>query len=49
LKYPKGALVFNGTYEDDFCIASQTTKNYPSVGRWLEAWVFRSLKLASVP
>jgi hypothetical protein len=25
--------------------ASQTTKNYPSVGRWLEVWVFRSLKL----
>jgi hypothetical protein len=25
--------------------ASQIAKNYPSVGRWLEVWDFRSLKL----
>ena len=49
LQYPKGALVFNGTDEDDSCIASQTTKNYPSTGRWPEVWGFRSSKLAFVP
>jgi hypothetical protein len=27
------------------CIASQTTKNYPSVGRWPEAWVFAKLEI----
>jgi hypothetical protein len=47
LKYPKGALVFNGTDEDDSYTASQTTKNYLSAGRWLEVWGSRSLKLAS--
>jgi hypothetical protein len=33
LQYPKEALVFNGTTEDDFFTASRTTKNYPSAGR----------------
>jgi hypothetical protein len=32
-----------------FCTASRTTKNYTSVGRWPEVWVFRSLKLAFAP
>jgi hypothetical protein len=32
-----------------FCIASRTTKNYPSAGRWAEVWVFQSSKLAFAP
>jgi hypothetical protein len=37
LKYPKGALVFNGSGEEDFFTASWITKGYPSAGRWEEA------------
>jgi hypothetical protein len=33
LKYPKEALVFNGSNEDDFYIVSRTTKKYPFAGR----------------
>jgi hypothetical protein len=40
LKYPKGALVFNGTDEDDFLYCLPDKKNYPSAGRWPEVWVF---------
>jgi hypothetical protein len=42
LKYPKGALVFNGCGEEDFCTVSQIVKRYPSAGRWVEASDFRS-------
>jgi hypothetical protein len=34
LKYPPGSLVFNGTDEDDFCIAFRTTRRYLFAGRW---------------
>jgi hypothetical protein len=34
LKYPKGALVYNGTDEDDFYTVSQTTRKYLFAGRW---------------
>jgi hypothetical protein len=33
LKYPKGALVFNGSGEEDFCTVSRTAKRYLSAGR----------------
>jgi hypothetical protein len=33
LKYPKGALVFNGSGEEYFCIVSRIIKRYPSAGR----------------
>jgi hypothetical protein len=33
LKYPKGALVFNGSGEEDFCTVSRIIKRYPSAGR----------------
>jgi hypothetical protein len=33
LKYPKGALVFNGSGEEDFCTISRIIKRYPSAGR----------------
>jgi hypothetical protein len=33
LKYPKGALVFNDTNDDDFYTVSRTTKKYPFVER----------------
>jgi hypothetical protein len=33
LKYPKGALVFNSSGEEDFCTVSQTTRRYLSAGR----------------
>ena len=33
LKYPKGALVFNGSGEEDFYTVSQITKKYPFAGR----------------
>jgi hypothetical protein len=51
LKYPKGALVFNIMAQTKMTsyIASQTTKNYLSAGRWPEVWAFRSSKLAFVP
>ena len=37
LKYPKGALVFNGSGKKIFCTASRITKGYPSAGKWEEA------------
>jgi hypothetical protein len=49
LKYPKGALVFNGTNEDDFLYCLPDNKSYLSAGRWPEVWVFRSSKLAFLP
>jgi hypothetical protein len=49
LKYPKGALVFNGTTKMTSYTASQTTKNYLSARRWPEVWGSQSLKLASTP
>jgi hypothetical protein len=33
LKYPKGALIFNGSGEEDFCIVSLTARRFLSVGR----------------
>jgi hypothetical protein len=33
LKYPMGALVFNGSGKKIFCTVSRITKRYPSVGR----------------
>jgi hypothetical protein len=33
LKYPKGALVFKGSGEEDFFTVSQITKKYPFAGR----------------
>jgi hypothetical protein len=42
LKYPKGALVFNGSGEEDFCTVSRIVKRYPSVGRRVEASDFRN-------
>jgi hypothetical protein len=33
LKYPKGALVFNGSSEDDFLYCLPDNKEYPFVGR----------------
>jgi hypothetical protein len=33
LKYPKGALVFNGSGEEDFYTVSRITKKYPFAGR----------------
>jgi hypothetical protein len=47
LKYPKGALVFNGTDEDDFLYCLPDNKELSVCRRWLEAWGFRSLKLDS--
>jgi hypothetical protein len=47
LKYPKGALVFNGTDEDDFLYCLPDNKEISVCGRWLKIWDFRSLKLAS--
>jgi hypothetical protein len=45
LKYPKGHLCSMGQTKMTFYTASRTTKNYPSAGRWVEAWGFQSLKL----
>jgi hypothetical protein len=45
LKYPKGALVFIGSGEEDFCTVSRIVKRYPSVERWVEASDFRSWKM----
>jgi hypothetical protein len=33
LKYPKGALVFNGVGKKVFCTVSRIIKRYPSAGR----------------
>jgi hypothetical protein len=49
LKYPKGALVFNGTDKDDSYTVSRTTKRYLSAGRWLKVWDFQSSRLAFPP
>jgi hypothetical protein len=37
LKYPKGALVFNGSGEENFLYVSRAAKRYLSAGRWVEA------------
>jgi hypothetical protein len=37
LKYPKGALIFNGSGEEDSCIVSQTARRSLSAGKWEEA------------
>jgi hypothetical protein len=37
LKYPKGALIFNGTEKKTSCIVSQTARRSLSAGRWQEA------------
>jgi hypothetical protein len=47
LKYPKGALVYNGSGEEDFCTVSQRINKYPSAERWVEASDFRSWKMGS--
>jgi hypothetical protein len=49
LKYPKGALVFNGTDEDDFLYCLPDNKELSVAGKWPEVWGFRSSKLASAP
>jgi hypothetical protein len=49
LKYPKGALVFNGTDEDDFLYCLPNNKELSVSGRWPGVWAFRSSKLAFVP
>jgi hypothetical protein len=49
LKYPKGALVYNGTNEDDFLYCLPDNKEIFVCGRWQKTWDFRSLKLASLP
>jgi hypothetical protein len=36
LKYPKGALIFNGSGEKTSCTASQTARRSLSAGRWQE-------------
>jgi hypothetical protein len=37
LKYSKGALVLNGSGEEDFCTVSRIAKRYLFAGRWVEA------------
>jgi hypothetical protein len=44
LKYPKGALVFNGTNKMISCTVSRIAKKYLFAGRWLRVWDFLSLK-----
>jgi hypothetical protein len=41
LKYPKGALVFNGSGEEDFCTVSWIAKRYLFARRWVEASDFQ--------
>jgi hypothetical protein len=41
LKYPKGALVFNGSGEENFCTVSRIAKRYLFAGRWVEASDFQ--------
>jgi hypothetical protein len=49
LKYPKGALVYNGTNEDDFLYCLPDNKEISICQEMAKTWDFRSLKLASLP
>jgi hypothetical protein len=50
LQYPKGALVFNGTTEDDFLYCLPDNKELSVCqARWPEVWSSRSSKLAFAP
>jgi hypothetical protein len=49
LKYPKEALVFNGTDEDDFLYCLPDNKELSVCREMARIWVFRSSKLAFVP
>jgi hypothetical protein len=49
LKYPKGALMYNGTNEDDFLYCLPGNKEISVCREMAKTWDFRSLKLASVP
>jgi hypothetical protein len=49
LKYPKRDLVYNGQTKMTSYTIFQTTRKYPSAGRWQKIWDFRSLKLAFLP
>jgi hypothetical protein len=49
LKYPKGALVFNGTDEDDFLYCLPDNKEISVYREMAKVWDFRSSKLASPP
>jgi hypothetical protein len=45
LKYPKGALVYNGTDEDDFLYCLPNNKEISVCQEMAKTWDFRSLKL----
>jgi hypothetical protein len=47
LKYPKGALVFNGTNEDDFLYCLPDNKEIYVCREMTKIWDFRNSKLAS--
>jgi hypothetical protein len=49
LKYPKWALVFNGTDEDDFLYYLPDNKEISVCQEMAKTWGFRSLKLAFLP
>jgi hypothetical protein len=49
LKYPKGALVFNGTDEDDFLYCLPDNKELSVYQEMARSMGSRSLKLASAP
>jgi hypothetical protein len=49
LKYPKGALVYNGTNEDDFLYCLPDNKEVSVCREMAKTWDFRSLKLAFLP
>jgi hypothetical protein len=49
LKYPKGAVVFNGTDEDDFLYCLPDNKEISVCHILPKVWDFRSYKLASLP
>jgi hypothetical protein len=49
LKYPKGALVFNGTDEDDFLYCLPDNKELSVYREMARSMGSRSLKMASAP
>jgi hypothetical protein len=49
LKYPKGALAYNGTNEYDFLYCLPDNKEISVCREMAKTWDFRSLKLASLP
>jgi hypothetical protein len=49
LKYPKGALVYNGTDKDDFLYCLPDNKEISVCREMEKTWDFRSLKLAFLP